>query len=455
MASEIQQHGLTGIPEPSHEPPDIQAPLAQLGMQLFFTKALSGNMDTACASCHHPSLAGGDALSLSVGVEADIPDLLGPGRTHSSGGTNFDGGPTVPRNAPSTFNIVFYRHSIFLDGRIELLADGTYRTPDSALGTEDPNAGDSLSAAQARFPVTSREEMRGFSFESDGNNSTAREQLALRLRGERPELPGSHWLAAFQQGFESPLGTAEELITYDNIAAALAAYQDSQLLVDNSWLAYLDGDLGAISDEAKQGALLFLRSPANGGAGCASCHSGDFFSDEQFHVLAMPQVGRGKGNDNGETTSDDFGRFRETGMETDRYAFRTPTLLNVATTGPWGHDGAYTTLEAVIRHHLDPQTAVDQYDLNQLEASVQIGDWFANTRLALAQLQALRAAGASALPRVELADTQIAQLQAFLNTLTDPCTSNRDCTGIWVPGESLSDPDGLRLSAVDINGDPL
>ena len=66
----------------------------------------------------------------------------------------------------------------------------------------------------------------------------------------------------------------------------------------------------AISLEAKQGALLFFQSAAQGGAGCAECHHGDFFTDEEFYTLAIPQVGPGK--ENGPLGDDDFGRFRET-----------------------------------------------------------------------------------------------------------------------------------------------
>jgi cytochrome c peroxidase len=76
---------------------------------------------------------------------------------------------------------------------------------------------------------------------------------------------------------------------------------------------------------------MFFSSIEDGGANCLSCHSGDFFTDEQYHVLASPQIGRGKGNDNGTLTNDDFGRARETKDDADRYKFRTPTLLNVET----------------------------------------------------------------------------------------------------------------------------
>ncbi|MDJ0919320.1 MAG: cytochrome c peroxidase, partial [Woeseiaceae bacterium] len=62
----IAAQGLTGDPTTGRDLPSINDPLAQLGKLLFFSKSLSGDFDTACASCHHPALGGGDGLALPV-----------------------------------------------------------------------------------------------------------------------------------------------------------------------------------------------------------------------------------------------------------------------------------------------------------------------------------------------------------------------------------------------------
>ena len=458
VALVAKANGISGDPTTGRTLPAITSPKAQLGMQLFFTKALGGDLDSACVSCHHPLLGGGDNLSFSIGVEAVLPDLLGPGREHRMDGHEYDAGPTVPRNAPSTFNIVFYDEVLFHDGRVESLDKANdngegdaIRTPDSSFGVADVDAGANLSAAQARFPVTSPEEMRGHSFESGNSNAALRTALEDRLKGEDAEgelAAMNHWLAAFRTGLEQPAGTAEDLITYNNIADALATYQNSQVLVDNPWKAYLAGNKSAISVDAKRGALLFYTPVEKGGAGCGGCHSGDFFTDEQFHVVAMPQVGRGKGDGVVVPHDNDYGRWRETGEEDDKFAFRTPHLLNVAKTGPWGHAGAYTTLEGVVRHHLNPQLAFDNYDVNQLDPFVQTDNYVFNTNQALAQLEALRLAGKSKLVNAELNDEKVGQLLAFLNALTDPCLEDRECMAKWIPGDDVLDPDGLRVQAL-------
>jgi cytochrome c peroxidase len=77
-------------------------------------------------------------------------------------------------------------------------------------------------------------------------------------------------------------------------------------------------------------------------------------------------IGPGKGD--GFEEHDDYGRERVTGDANDRYKFRTPSLRNVALTGPWRHDGAYNTLEAVVRHHLAPEKSLNAYDVARLFA---------------------------------------------------------------------------------------
>ena len=460
----IERLGLTGDPSHNRELPSISSPKAQLGMQLFFTKALGGDGDSACVSCHHPALGGGDNLSLSIGVEAVNPDLLGTGRMHSVNGTLFDGGPTVPRNAPTTFNVGMWDRGLFHDARVESLdrtpnANGQgdrIRTPDVPLGTTDSNAGPNLAAAQARFPVTSAEEMRGFTFEAGNSNNAVRGHLAGRLRNQFPaELANGLWLEAFRIGFNQPQAGADELITFANIVDAIGAYERSQVFVDTPWKHYVEGRDDALTDQQKRGAVLFFSSYEEGGANCAGCHSGDFFTDEKFHNIAVPQIGRGKRDDNGSTTTADFGRFRETKDPEDIYTFRTPTLLNVEITGPWGHDGAYTTLEGMVRHHLNPTEAVLNYDLSQLDGSVQTDDWGTNTLLALQALEERRSNGLFAIQNVVLTDGQVADLVAFLKALTDPCAKDRNCIAPWIPDDSLPDPDGMRLNAVDKDGNRL
>lgn len=444
----ISELELSGDPSIGRNLPSIESPIAQLGKKLFFTKALGGDMDSACVTCHSPLLGGGDALRLSIGVGALEPDQLGKGRTHP------EGYATVPRNAPTTFNIGMWDSVLFHDGRAESFgktlgangADGLgIRTPDVPFGEIDPAAGDNLVMAQSRFPITSKEEMRGFGFEAGKPNQAVRNHLAARLGDYGPgnaELEICRWVAEFRQAFNST-APVDEIITEHNIFKAIGEYERSQVFVDTPWRAYVLGDASAIDDSATRGALLFFRDVENSGADCASCHKGDFFTDEMFHVLAIPQIGKGKGD--GPTQDDDLGRFRETKDPADLYAFRTPTLLNVEVTGPYGHDGAYLTLEGIVRHHLDPEAAVANYDFFQLEPDIYSEHAVMNTQRALGQLLANREAGLPAIENVSLSDQEVDDILSFLLTLTDPCVKDPACLAPWIPQTSESDPDLLRI----------
>ena len=430
----IQANGLTGDPTRGLDLPSIHEPLAVLGRKLFFSKSLGGDRDSACVTCHHPVLGGGDGLALSIGVGANDPDLLGPGRTHP------DGDLPVPRNAPTTFNIVVWQKGLFWDSRVENLDGGGIRTPDSEHGTADAEAGESIAAAQARFPVTSPEEMRGFEFVLDGTNAEVRTALEARL------IEDGRWAAEFEAAF----GSSE--IGYERIAAAIAAYQESQVFADTPWSAYVQGDNDAITEPAKRGALLFFRGVEDGGANCASCHAGDFFTDEDFHSICAPQIGRGKGD--GFKGSNDFGRARETSNRNDRFSFRTPTLLNVSATGPYLHSGAYDDLADVVRHHLDPQAAIERFDPSSVPHAAS-EDFERNTQEMLDFLEVSGRGIEFFRAPLEHTEQQVEDLVAFLEALTDPCVLDRECLSPWIADPATDDVDGHLLLAIDRDRNPL
>lgn len=454
----VAEQGLTGDPTVGKAITDINDPEAQLGMRLFYSKALSGSMDTACVSCHHPMLGGTDQLSLPIGANAQIPDLLGPGRSHHHDAPNYwFGSPTVPRNAPTVFNVALYTRGTFWDSRIEAVNGGVI-TPDSrfrtGFGTPIDSKAVDIVSAQARFPVTSRVEMKGHDFEPLSDRDTLRRHLAARIGdygiGEGV-FPDNQWPTAFREVYGDDL-PVDELISFERIVQAIGVYERSMIFVDNPWKAYVEGDDGALTPAAKRGALLFFRTREQGGANCIACHPGDLLSDEAFHNVALPQVGRGRGD--GPRLNDDFGRYNVTLKEQDRYAFRTPSLLNVAITGPWGHTGAYTTLEAVVRHYIDPQQALNHYDYSQLDPLIPVLDTHTNTQKALDRLMQQRAAGTTPFLNVAMSDDDVQDIVAFLHSLTDPCTLERACLSPWIPDNTDPGPDGLQLNAHDASGQP-
>ncbi|MCB9453905.1 MAG: cytochrome-c peroxidase [Anaerolineaceae bacterium] len=393
---------------------DFSPELVALGQALFFDKELSGNRDISCATCHHPLLATGDGLSLSFGTGGNG---LGPVRSMGSGRT------LVPRNAPDVFNRGAAEWQfMFWDGRIALQTDGSILTP---AGAQTPDGLMNIVAAQAIFPITSNDEMRGLSGDRDIYGHL--NEIAAIQAGDFPGM----WNAVMARVLAIPeyvklfQAAYPDETTFDiqHLGNAIGAFEIQAFnFTNNPWNRYVAGDDSALSEEAKQGALLFF-----GDAGCSVCHSGALLSDQQFHNRVVPQLGPGKGIG----APFDYGRMLETGDGEDLFAFRTPSLYNVALTGPWMHNGALMTLEAAVRHELDPETGCATYDPAQLRVTFQP---------VVMNMDVEQLTLGVPVNRVSLSDAEVGYLVAFLESLTDPAALNLAST---IPA---SVPSGLPLA---------
>lgn len=380
-----------------------------LGAQLFFDKILSGNRNISCATCHHPLAATGDGLALPVGEGG-----RGLGVTRDTGAGPDAVHERVPRNAPQLFNLGALEFArMFHDGRAQP-HPGYPSGLETPAGYDLPEGLDNVLAAQAMFPVTSATEMAGQPGENPVADAAAAgdfvgvwAQLAARLRS----IDG--YVAQFVAVYPDVHRAAD--IGFVHAANAIAAFEAAHWRADNSpFDRFLRGERGAMSRAALAGMRIFY-APDKGN--CASCHAGIFQTDHSFRAIAMPQVGPGKGDGAG---YEDFGRERITGRAGDRYRFRVPSLRNVAQTAPYGHSGAYDTLEAVVRHHLDPVASLRRYDPGQLRLPGR-DDLAARDLAALRDPAVVEAiAAASELPPVRLTDREVARLVDFLHALSDP-----------------------------------
>lgn len=416
----------------------------ELGRLLFFDKILSGNRNIACATCHHPRFATGDGVSMPLGEGAMG---LGPARRTVPDSPVID---RVPRNSQALFNLgaaQFVR--LFHDGRVtadpEHYWGSGFRSP--ALGAL-PKGLDNALAAQAMFPVTSDVEMAGHEGENEIADAAALPDLSRFTRVWDLVAARLRAIPAYVELFAAAFPDAGEL-TFVQAANAIAAFEAAAFRADNSpFDQYLrTRDPAALGPAAVRGMELFY-----GKADCAGCHAGPFQTDQRFHAIAMPQIGPGKahGNNNDYWRAngffvrlEDWGRYDFTKRIEDKFRFRTPSLRNVAITGPWGHAGAYDSLEAVIRHHLNPEAALAAYDparaaLPPIDHAI---DNWSYEVIPDAQLAAYRArddwvhrddrlrqaiAAANRLPPRDLSDGEIADLLAFLDALTDPASRDLD-----------------------------
>ena len=337
----------------------------ELGRNLMFDKILSGNMNISCGTCHHSLTDTGDGLSLPVGEGG-----VGLGVTRNVG-TDLDQIiERVPRNAPPVFNLGDNSfHTMFHDGRVTTIDAADFpsgcKTP---VGQDFPDNLENVLACQAMFPVTSGTEMAG----QPGENSIADAAAAGNLAGKQgvwdqlaKRLQDNPvYVDMFINAFDDI--SKRKDITFGHAANAISAFEGSNWRADNSpFDQYIKGDVDALSRNAEKGMELFYKGDQDGNS-CASCHSGLYQTDQEFHAIAMPQIGSGRGSNSPgkEGGHEDFGREQATGAPEDTMKFRTPTLRNVALTAPYGHSGAYNTLRSVVEHHMNPETSLYAYAFN-------------------------------------------------------------------------------------------
>ncbi len=177
------------------------------------------------------------------------------------------------------------------------------------------------------------------------------------------------YVEAFRQAFPDAADEARP-VTRLRIEQALATFERLIVSGPAPFDAWVAGDSAAVSAGAKRGFDLFT-----GKANCSACHSGAIFTDGSFH-----DIGTASGDDHGR------GRFFPNSTAL-RYAFKTPTLRNVARRPPYMHDGSAKDLAAVI----------DVYDRGGIERPSRSRD--------------IRPLG--------LSTQEKADLIAFLETLTD------------------------------------
>jgi len=182
----------------------------------------------------------------------------------------------------------------------------------------------------------------GRAFFWDGRTTTLEEQVLHPIRDsvemgqaipvliQRLQADRSY-RAAFSRAF----GGAS--IDSQAVARALASFVRTLRSGNAAVDRWREGDTTALSPSARRGLALFT-----GRANCVSCHVGPNFTDEEFHNTGV------SARSSRYASRVDSGRARVTARAGDVGAFKTPTLRDVARTGPYMHDGSLGTLEDVV-----------------------------------------------------------------------------------------------------------
>ncbi len=318
----------------------------ELGRLLFWDPILSGNSDVACSTCHHPDFGYAENLDISIGVD-------GVGLGHAR---RFDPATTIPfvqRNSQTILNTAF--NGIDAEG---------YHDPATAPMFWDLRA--SGLEEQALLPILTFEEMRGHGY--------SEQEIVPEVVNRLDAIP------AYRELFAAAFGGAEP-INAVNLGKALAAFQRTLVASNSPFDRYMRGDTAAMSRLQIRGMREFER------VGCINCHSGPMFSDFKLHVLGV--------GDNSKLREPDIG-FEGT------YAFRTPSLRNLAYTAPYMHSGILSDLDDVL----------DFYDRGGRRRGRGRGNGSVNVNVDRDQLDPL-------FRRLDDVDDSEREIVAFLGALND------------------------------------
>lgn len=378
----------------------------ELGKRLFAEPKLSGNNNISCQTCHHPDHGTSDGLSLGLGEGAEG---IGPERMANSGIKK-----RVPRHSPTLFNLG-HKSVIeqFWDGRVSFdpKAPSGFDSP-----AEDwlPKGLSSLTAVQATLPLTAQFEMAGNTGENEVIGAVRqRIDYAWPVVVERIIADDEYW-AMLQNTYPDLQNRSQVNITH--LANAIGDYINTQFRSFNAPIdAYARGEDMPLTESQKAGMALFY-----GKAQCDQCHSGALFSDQQYYSLGLPPMGPGRTRQ-WDPWARDVGRMGVSNQAQDAYAFKVPSLRNLAFTAPYGHNGAYATLEGIIKHHNNPIQALENYDRSQAilpaaSKALEFIDWvgFNDKR----EMQRIKQS--IDIEPLQLSQEEIDQIIAFLDLLNEP-----------------------------------
>lgn len=240
-----------------------------------------------------PVLSGNNDISCAtchhpdLGLSDGLPISIGDGGRGI--GPNRTGGTLLRRRAPSLWNVGYY-HRQFWDGRARDLEE------------------------QAISPIISEQEMN---------------EDPKRLESELKQIP--EYVERFDRAFQGRKGSS---ITLTNVAKALAAFERTLTANHSPFDRFVEGDRSALTEAQWRGFMLFR----SGKIRCIECHGLPTFADQDFKAI-------------GPLDSDgrlDLGRFEVTKRQSDRFAFKIPTLRNVVLSAPYMHNGSLKSLDDVI-----------------------------------------------------------------------------------------------------------
>jgi len=301
---------------------------AVLGMKIFYDNRFSRpGAGVSCASCHDPEHAFAENKARSSTLRE------------------------VARNAPDLIDAAWYTGAHFWDGKVDTLWSAPLFTFEQA----DEMDSSRLHIVRVLGDIYKDRYEKIFGPLPD---------LTRLPEAGKPGTPEFDGLSAEDKQTVNR--------AYANAGKALEAYIRKLAAGRAPFDDFMAGSETSLSPAAQRGMAAFAKY------GCRSCHSGPTFTDGKFHQLNLP-VAPGHTPDSGREGGLRFARSWAFGSSgtfadpaepsqavTEGEGFRTPSLRNVALTGPWGHDGSLETLDQAIDAHAQIQpvpTGQDSADM--------------------------------------------------------------------------------------------
>ena len=312
-------------------PADPKNPLepvkVTLGKLLFHETGLGtafrrpeGAKTYSCASCHHAAAGFQSGILQGIGEGGSNFGLFGEGRIRRDTYPDEDI-DVQPIRSPSILNTA-YQETMLWNGQFGSVGINAGTVPSWTTGTP--------------------KELNFLGFEGLETQAIAGVGVH-RLRVDENfvrEYPQYRVL------FDSVFGSIPEDSRYtaQNAGLAIAAYERTVLANESPFQHWLRGDTNAMTEEEKNGALVFF-----GKGKCFECHTGPGLNGMSFHALGMsdfdPERILGEVDDVARE-----GRGGFTGNENELYAFKTPTIYNLRGLRFFGHGGSFSSVEEVIRY---------------------------------------------------------------------------------------------------------
>src|SRR5690606_6722500 len=123
----------------------------------------------------------------------------------------------------------------------------------------------------------------------------------------------------------------DDHITPDRIYRSIAQYEYTLVSANSKYDKVKRNEGETFTESEARGYQIFQQK-------CETCHSTELFTDQTFRNVGFPS----------NTSTEEAGRARVTGLPDDLMSFRVPSLRNAAYTAPYGSFGQFPTLKAVL-----------------------------------------------------------------------------------------------------------